>query len=140
MTEKFYPIEDIEGIGATYGEKLRAAGVDDTGALLEKAASRKGREALAAETGVSEKLILTWVNHADMMRISGIGPQYAELLENAGVDTLKELRTRNAENLAEKMAATNAARKVKVTGHVPGASTIQRWIDDAQGMEPRITH
>lgn len=138
MADKFYTIEDIEGIGGTYGEKLRAVGITNTGHLLDKAETKAGRKALASETGVSEKLILTWVNHADLMRVSGIGPQYAELLEDAGVDTIKELRTRNAENLATKMVGTNAAQKV--SGNVPSSSMIQKWIDAAKDMEPRVKY
>lgn len=138
MSDKFYPIEDIEGIGGKYGDKLREEGVTNTGHLIDKGATRAGRKNLATSCGISEKLVLTWVNQADLMRVSGIGPQYAELLEDAGVDTLKELRTRKAENLAEKMASTNATRKV--SGTVPSAAMIQKWIDSAKGMEPRIKY
>lgn len=138
MADKYYPIEDIEGIAAKYGSKLKKSGVTNTGHLLEKAASRKGRKTLAEESGIAEKLILTWVNHADLMRVSGIGPQYAELLEDAGVDTIKELRQRKAENLAEKMANTNAKRKV--SGNVPSASMVQKWIDAAKQMDPRVQY
>lgn len=138
MSDKFYPIEDIEGIGPAYGEKLKAVSVMNTGDLLEQAAAKAGRKALAEKTDISEKLILTWVNHADLMRISGIGPQYAELLEDAGVDTVKELRTRNADNLAAKMAETNAAQKV--SGAVPSAEVVQGWVDAAKEMEPRVSH
>ena len=98
-----YKIEEIEGIGTVYGTKLRAAGVITVDDLLEKCASKSGRVALAKETGIDEKDILTLTNHADLFRIDGIGPQFSELLEEAGVDTIKELRNRNAENLYAKI-------------------------------------
>ncbi len=133
-----YKIEDIEGVGPAYAEKLTAAGVIDTESLLEKAASRKGREALEEATGISGKLILKWVNHSDLMRINGVGGQYAELLEEAGVDTVKELRNRNAENLAAALAAANEKRKL--TGNVPNASMVTKWVEQAKVLEPKITH
>ncbi len=133
-----YKIEDIEGIGPVYAEKLGVAGVNDTEALLDKAASRKGREALEEATGISGKLILKWVNHADLMRVNGIGGQYAELLEEAGVDTVKELRNRNPENLAVALTAANDKRKL--TGNVPSASMVAKWVEQAKGMEPKVTH
>ena len=105
-----YKIIDIEGIGDVYAEKLIAAGINKVSELLEKCAAPKGRKALAEETGISEKLILKWTNHADLFRINGVGPQFAELLEAAGVDTVKEFRHRVAENLQPKLEETNAAK------------------------------
>lgn len=133
-----YKIEDIEGVGEVYAAKLVAAGVGDTEALLEKAASRKGREALESATGISGKLILKWVNHSDLMRIHGVAGQYAELLEEAGVDTVKELRNRNAANLAAKLAEANEKRKL--TGNVPSESMVAKWIEEAKTMEPKVTY
>ncbi|GAB4225478.1 MAG: hypothetical protein Kow0032_01380 [Methyloligellaceae bacterium] len=89
-----YPIEDIEGIGKRYAAKLRKLGIKRTHHLLDRAASKKGRKELAAESGLDEKLILKWANMADLMRIRGVGEEYSELLEAAGVDTVKELRNR----------------------------------------------
>ena len=89
-----YKIIDIEGVGEAYAEKLIAAGVTTTDALLKKCAAPAGRKALAEETGISDKLILKWTNHADLIRLHGVGPQFAELLEAAGVDTVKELKHR----------------------------------------------
>lgn len=132
------PIEDVEGIGPGYAAKLRAAGITNTGKFLERAGTAKGRDALADETGISVKLILTWANMADLMRISGVGGQYAELLVAAGVDTIKELRTRNAANLAAKMETINAERqltKASVT-----EARVQGWIDQAKTMEPTLSH
>ena len=94
-----YKIVDIEGVGEVYAEKLVAAGINKVSELLEKCAAPKGRKELAEATEISEKLILRWANHADLFRINGVGPQFAELLEKAGVDTVKEFRHRVAENL-----------------------------------------
>ena len=122
-----YKIIDIEGIGDVYAQKLIAAGINKVSELLEKCAAPKGRKALAEETGISEKLILKWTNHADLFRINGVGPQFAELLEAAGVDTVKEFRHRVAENLQPKLEETNAAKNI--CNRVPAVSEIQKMID-----------
>ena len=98
-----YKIIDIEGIGEAYAAKLEAAGVKTPEDLLAACASAKGRKEMAEKTEISEKLILRWTNHADLFRIKGVGPQFAELLEAAGVDTVKEFRHRVAANLQKKM-------------------------------------
>lgn len=131
-------IEDIEGVGPAYAEKLGTAGIKTTSDLLAKAGAKIGRAELEAATGIGGAHILKWVNHADLMRINGIGGQYAELLEEAGVDTVKELRTRNAENLAAKLAEANEKRKL--TGNVPSASMVTKWITEAKGMEPGVSY
>ena len=133
-----YPIEDIEGIGPAHGEKLSSAGITKTGDLLDKCASPKGRKALAEETGLSETLILKWTNMADLMRISGVAEEYSELLEAAGVDTVKELKHRNADNLAAKMAEVNEQKKL--TRQVPSASQVAKWVDQAKELEPILTY
>ena len=133
-----YKIIDIEGIGDVYAEKLIAAGINKVSELLEKCAAPKGRKALAEETGISEKLILRWTNHADLFRINGVGPQFAELLEAAGVDTVKEFRHRVAENLQPKLEETNAAKNI--CNRVPAVSEIQKMIDQAKELEPRMTY
>ena len=107
-----YKMIDIEGVGETYAKKLEEAGIKDSADLLKKAATRSGRAELEEATGISGKLILTWTNHADLCRINGVGPQYAELLVAAGVDTVKELAHRVPKNLAEKMAEVNAAKNL----------------------------
>lgn len=127
-----YKIEEIEGIGPVYGEKLRAAGITTTDGLLEKCAGKSGRAALAKETGIEEKLILKWTNHADLFRISGIGPQFSELLEAAGVDTVKELRNRNAENLYAKIQEVNEVKKL--VRRLPSQSQLTEMIDEAGKM------
>ncbi len=127
-----YKIIDIEGVGEAYGEKLVAAGINTPEQLLEKCANPKGRKALAEQTGIAEKLILKWTNHADLFRIHGVGPQFAELLEAAGVDTVKELQHRVAANLAAKMEAVNAEKKL--TRRVPTAGELQKMIDEAKTL------
>ena len=133
-----YKIIDIEGIGDVYAEKLIAAGINKVSELLEKCAAAKGRKALAEETGISEKLILRWTNHADLFRINGVGPQFAELLEAAGVDTVKEFRHRVAENLQPKLEETNDAKNI--CNRVPAVSEIQKMIDQAKELEPKMTY
>jgi predicted flap endonuclease-1-like 5' DNA nuclease len=133
-----YKIEEIEGIGPTFGEKLTAAGVKTTDDLLANCANAAGRKKAAEATGLSEGQLLKWANMADMMRIKGIGPQFAELLEASGVDTVKELRARSAENLASKMSEVNEVRNL--TNAVPAMATITGWIEQAQKMDPTITH
>ncbi|NDW18412.1 DUF4332 domain-containing protein [Dysgonomonas sp. 216] len=133
-----YKIEEIEGVGEVYGKKLIAVGVKTTDDLLEKAASKKGREALAKETGISESLILKWTNHADLFRIKGVAGQFSELLEAAGVDTVKEFRNRVAANLHAKMEEVNAIKKL--TRRVPSVGELQEMIDFAKKLEPKMTY
>ncbi|MCP3981402.1 MAG: DUF4332 domain-containing protein [bacterium] len=133
-----YKIDQIEGIGPSYSEKLGGAQISSTDDLLRLCCDARGRKAVAEKTGVSEKLLLEWSNMADMMRISGVGPQFAELLEASGVDTVKELRNRNAENLAEKILEINAEKKLAKSA--PSNNQVQKWIDQAKSMEPTISH
>lgn len=131
-------IKGIEGIGETYGEKLQALGIRSKAALLEAGATRKGRVELAAKAGLSEKLILGWVNRADLFRVKGVGTQYADLLENAGVDTVVELANRKAENLAEKMRQVNAGKKlVRV---LPTLAKVQDWIVQSKKLPRKVTY
>jgi len=133
-----YKIIDIEGVGEVYAEKLTAAGISKVSELLEKCAAAKGRKELAEATGISEKLILRWTNHADLFRISGVGPQFAELLEAAGVDTVKEFRHRVAENLQPKLAEVNEAKSI--CRRVPVVAELQKMIDQAKELEPMVTY
>ena len=133
-----YKIEEIEGIGPAYGEKLAAGGIGTTDDLLKLCADAKGRKSTAEKTGLSEAQLLKWANMADLMRISGVGSEYSELLEAAGVDTVKELRNRNAANLATKMDEVNADKKLTRT--VPNEAVVQRWVDQAKELDPLITH
>jgi predicted flap endonuclease-1-like 5' DNA nuclease len=133
-----YTITDIEGIGATYGEKLTGHGIKTTDDLLEKGSTKKGREAIAAASGVPESLILTWVNHADLFRIKGVAGQFSELLEAAGVDTVKEFATRNAENLHVKLTETN--EKLGLSGRVPSLDSLKDMITHAKTLTPKVSH
>ncbi len=133
-----YKIDEIEGIGPSYADKLAKAAIKNTDDLLELCCSPKGHKDVAAKTGVSEAQLLKWSNHADLMRISGIGPEYAELLEAAGVDTVKELKNRNAENLASKMTEINEQKKL--TRANPSAKVVTGWVDQAKSLKPTISH
>lgn len=133
-----YKVIDIEGVGEVYAEKLTAAGIVKVEDLLEKCAAPAGRKALAEETGISEKLVLKWCNHADLIRIKGVGPQFAELLEAAGVDTVKELAHRNAENLAAKMVEVNEEKNL--VNRVPVVSEVQKMIDQAKELPGVLTY
>jgi predicted flap endonuclease-1-like 5' DNA nuclease len=133
-----YPIEEIEGIGSVYGPKLVMAGVLRTGELLEACRDRAGRQRLSRETGLSTHQLLKWANQADLMRVNGIGKQFGELLEAAGVDTIKELRTRRADHLAETLREINQRRQLAKT--TPGEAQLQQWIEAAQDLDPIIAY
>ncbi len=128
-------LEAIEGIGDVYAAKLRAAGVRGTNDLLKKGSTKQGRQALAELAGVSEKLVLEWVNHADLFRIKGIGPEYADLLEEAGVDTVVELAQRNPDNLYAKLVEVNEAKKL--VRRLPTPNMVKAWIAQAKEL-PRV--
>jgi len=125
----------IEGIGEVYARKLLDAGVPTTEALLEAGATPKGREALAAKTGIGHVLILKWVNRADLFRIKGIGEQYSDLLAAAGVETVLELAQRLPAHLHPKMVETNEAKKL--VRHVPSLEHVAEWVEQA-GKLPRV--
>lgn len=131
-------LEYVEGIGNKYAGKLRKAGVASTNALLEMAANPKGRDEIAKTSGISKKLILEWANHVDLMRITGVGSEFADLLEAAGVDTVVEMGKRKPENLHETMMATNA--KKKLVRRVPGVGQIKRWVASAKKLKRVISH
>jgi len=133
-----YKITDIEGLGDVYAKKLDAVNVRTVGALLKKGCTKKGRQDLAAATGIDETLILKWVNAADLFRVKGIGSEYSQLLEMSGVDTVKELRNRKAENLHAKMAEVNKSKKL--VRQLPGLSLVEAWIKTANELEPMVTH
>ncbi|TQV82125.1 DUF4332 domain-containing protein [Denitrobaculum tricleocarpae] len=131
-------IEEIEGIGGVYREKLSAAGIDTTDSLLQACGTPAGRKALAETSEISEKMLLTWANMADLMRINGVGKQFAELLEAAGVDTVKELKHRNAANLAEKMTEINEQKSL--TNGAVSEGQVSGWIEQAKTMDPAISY
>ena len=131
-------IDTIEGIGHRHATKLRKARVRTTEALLKTGSTRKGRKELADTVGIPEKLVLEWVNRADLMRVKGVGEEYSDLLEAAGVDTIKELRRRNPGNLLSAMIEVNA--KKKLVRRLPTESMVSRWVDSAKGLEPIVTY
>jgi predicted flap endonuclease-1-like 5' DNA nuclease len=132
-------IEDVEGIGPVYAEKLTGAGVDTTDELLDQAASSAGRARLATVTGITEKQLLEWVNHADLMRLNGVGSEYADLLEAAGVDSCAELAQRNAANLAGTFQELDAARPNWIR-QIPSEATIAGWIAEAKTLALVVSH
>jgi predicted flap endonuclease-1-like 5' DNA nuclease len=132
-------IQDVEGIGPMYADRLKAAGVDTTDELLERAASSAGRASLAAAAGITEKQLLEWVNHADLMRINGVGSEYADLLEAAGVDSCAELAQRNAANLAQTFLELDAARPNWIR-QIPSEATVAGWIAEAKTLGLVVTH
>lgn len=131
-------IEDIEGIGEGYAQKLKGVGISRVDFLLEMCASAAGRKIVAEQTGINDTLLLRWVNHADLFRIKGIAGQYAELLEVAGVDSVPELAHRKAENLYQKMVEVNQAKAV--VRKLPTQSQVTNWIEQAQTMAKVVTH
>lgn len=131
-------IDEVEGIGPAYKEKLKGAGVDTTDELLEHAADKAGRQSLAEAADISETLLLEWVNHCDLMRIKGVGSEYADLLEAAGVDSVPELAQRRADNLSAKMSEINAEKKL--VRSEPSESQVQSWIDEAGTLDKLVTH
>jgi predicted flap endonuclease-1-like 5' DNA nuclease len=130
-----YKIEDVEGIGPVTGEKFRAAGIADTDALLAATTTAKQRAELAAKVGLPEARVLKFANMVDLYRVKGVGSEYSELLEAAGVDTVPELAQRNAANLAKALVAVNEVKKL--TRQVPTEAEVGRWIEHAKTL-PRV--
>lgn len=128
----------IEGIGKVYDAKMKAAGITSTEALLEAGATPKGRKDLAEKTGISDTLILEWVNRADLFRVKGIGEEYSDLLEAAGVDTVPELAQRKAENLFQKLEEVNAAKKL--VRKMPTQAQVAGWIEQAKSLERKVNY
>lgn len=128
----------VEGIGEVYSQKLKDAGVRSAEALLEQGSTAKGRDDLEEKSGVSSKLILEWVNHVDLFRIKGVGEEYADLLEEAGVDSVPELAQRRADHLFEKMVATNAEKKL--VRKLPTQGQVAGWIEQAKQLPRKVTH
>ncbi|MBI3747473.1 MAG: DUF4332 domain-containing protein [Chloroflexi bacterium] len=132
-------ISEVEGIGAAQAAKLAAAGVTTTDALLDRGAKPSGRQALEAATGISGKLILEWVNHVDLMRLKGVGSEYSDLLEAAGVDSPAELANRNAGNLATTFAEVVAARP-GIVRRTPSEGEVAGWIAEAKTLPKIVEH
>ena len=132
-------IDEVEGIGATYAEKLASVGISTTDDLLMAGGTSAGRDKVAAGTGISGKLILEWVNHVDLMRIPGVGSEYSDLLEMAGVDSPAELAQRNAVNLAQTFQEAVAARPGTVR-RIPSGDTVAGWIAAARVLPKMVEH
>ncbi len=127
-----YSVESVEGIGEVYGKKLREQGIKNTDQLLSATRTKAFRKELAEKTGISEDLILKFANHVDLFRVDGIGSQYAEILEAAGVDTVKELATRKPENLVKKMEEVNAVQKL--VRRTPCLKVVTKWVESAKTL------
>lgn len=128
----------IEGIGEVYSQKLHEAGIVTVEALLDAGANPKGRQELEVKTGIGHALILEWVNLADLMRIKGVGEEYSDLLEEAGVDTVKELRNRNPEHLYDALASINVEKKL--VRQLPSRRQVADWVSQAKALPPRVSY
>jgi len=133
-----YKIEQIEGIGPHFGERLGAVGVHTSEDLLARCSTPEGRQELEVATGIPGSQILTWTNQVDLMRVSGIGSEFSQLLESAGVDTVKELATRNADNLVQTLTRVNEEKHL--TRVVPSPKRVAKWIDRARALEPALSY
>ena len=131
-------LETIEGIGPVNAEKLRTAGIGSVEALLKAGATAQGRKELEETTGIGHEYILDWVNRADLMRVKGLGEEYSDLLERAGVDTVPELARRNAENLHQKLLEVNEAEKL--VRRPPALSMVSDWIEQAKVMDRAVSY
>ncbi len=129
---------DIEGIGPAYAEKLKAAKISTTETLLERGAAPKGRAEIEEATGISHKLVLRWVNMADLYRLKGVGSEYSELLEASGVDTVPELAHRNAANLHAKMAEVNGEKNL--ARELPTLHAVESWVAQAKELPRVVTY
>lgn len=133
-----YKVETIEGIGPVYAAKLAEASIRTAGDLLELCCTNDGRREIETVTGINHSLLLKWANMADLMRVSGIGRQFAELLEASGVDTIKELVHRDPDNLAAKLREINDVKRLSRTS--PASSVVEDWINQAKLLPPKISH
>lgn len=129
---------EIEGIGEVYAGKLKEVGIVTLEALLEKGSTPQGRAELAEKTGISATLLLRWVNRADLFRVKGIGEEYADLLEVAGVDTVPELAQRNPDNLFQKLAAVNEEKKR--VRRLPTLEQVRQWVEQAKELPRVVTY
>jgi len=131
-------ISEIEGLGPAYIAKLKEKGITTTEALLREGATRNGRRVLAEKTGLPEKKILEFINRADLMRIRGVGKEYSDLLVGAGVDTVRELSHRRADNLLSTMNAANVEKPL--VRQMPTLNRVAHWIEEAKELQPLVTY
>jgi hypothetical protein len=128
----------IEGIGLAHFTKLKTLGIKTVEAFLERAADPGGRKKLAEDLGLSEKMILEWANLADLMRVKGVGEEYSQILEAAGVDSPLELSHRNPNQLYQKLLEVNAAKRL--VRRVPSQRQVEGWIEEAKSIQRIVTH
>ena len=131
-------IIDVEGIGPVYAGKLNSINIYTTSDLLEAGSTPLGRKELAEKTGISHELILEWINIADLFRIKGVGEEYSDLLEEAGVDTVVELAKRVPENLHAKMLEVD--EKKKLVRRPPTLNEVKQWIEEAKKLPRKIEY
>ncbi len=131
-------IDRIEGIGPVYRAKLEAVGISFVDALLAQCGERDGRRMIASATGLPESKLLKWVNIADLMRVEGVGKEYSQLLEAAGVDTVRELKVRTPEVLCSKLGEVNLMKRY--ARRAPALGDVQGWVSAAQEMDQRVFH
>lgn len=131
-------LEEVEGIGPKYADKLRKAGIKSTSDLLKKGGTPAGRKQIEKDSGITGKLILEWVNHVDLFRVKGIGEEYADLLEAAGVDTVVELSKRKPDNLYKTLVETN--EKKKLVRQMPGEARVKEWVEEAKKLPRAISY
>jgi len=131
-------LEMVEGIGPKYAKTLRQAGVRSTASLLEKGATPAGRKQISADSGIGHALILEWVNHVDLFRVKGVGEEYADLLEEAGVDTVVELAQRKPENLLQAILETNARKKL--VRRPPSLKMVKGWVAQAKKLPRKVSY
>jgi predicted flap endonuclease-1-like 5' DNA nuclease len=127
-------IMEVEGIGAEFARKLKDAGIDTVEELLREGATPGGRSSIARRAGVDESRVLEWVNRADLMRVKGVGSEFSDLLEAAGVDTVRELAQRNAQNLYAKLTEVNEAKRL--VRRVPSPGEVEDWVRQAARAKP----
>jgi predicted flap endonuclease-1-like 5' DNA nuclease len=132
------PVNEIEGIGPAYSEKLAAVEISTIDQYLEAAANREGRKDLAEKTGISPKLVLEWANRADLMRVPGVGEEFSDLLEQAGVDTVNELKFRNSENLYTSLVEINQEKNL--VRRIPSQADVEAWIESAKQLPVVLTY
>jgi nucleotidyltransferase/DNA polymerase involved in DNA repair len=130
-------IDEVAGVGQKDATKLRKAGVKTSGGLIDLAATRRGRTELSSKTGIPPRELQAWVHHADLLRVKGVGGEYAELLVAAGVETVRDLRRRNPTALVAKILSMNGSDKV--VKRLPTESMVTGWIDSAKSVEPSLS-
>ena len=126
-------VDQVAGIDQKSATKLRKSGIRTARGLSEAVAQPKSRTELSKVTGIDGKLLQQWGNHCELLTVRGVGAEYAELLVEAGVDTVRDLRRRNPTALLAKIISLNGSRKV--VRRLPTESMVEKWIDAAREMD-----